>query len=1139
MDATAWPLRDPPALPAGSDCDMSEGEGAVEVDDEVVLASGTLARVPSIQQPQHLSTPPTTPSLETRLAQLLQSVDVVVEIESGSDIVAGLRAQRPQATSEQAALAALGASDEWALSAGRLRYAARCWAAMVARDSVTVAGERVALVARIAGMESPAALARWLAARGLRLRQDGCVWRVEGDASEPLDGVAAMAAAVPQVVAALPAAEDGEAEADIAAEVEAAAMDVDRLPARASRRARRVTNYDEQALADAAAAGAGADEAPAKRARRSAPSAAPESRPESAARAARGDVSSSAGMRLALERAGAAVCVAGDRAPGLAQLLAPDMPPLLVPRSAALPAHVVARRAASSESQPLADSLADDFPLPVVLARWQARQQQRYAAYVAEGLCRSVSVQAAARNATCQRFRSSLPSCKHCVSRQADQPCLFRDVAMVCTLAVTRFDGAVAERVLAAPILAEPPAAAYDGFYDVAQHQARSQRRLLRAAAGAADGPAWQAAYCALAVAPLLAPLLARAVELLEPTVHVRGAEYTALPGVGCSSAPCVRRPLADGSRELCDACAGEVFGVYFLCSLCARELCAGCFARLDDAPVRARRASAKSPPRLLLCRTVARAGARVRLAHRRDQFVRVSRLAPASVARALGCARAGLEAARLLGPLDCLGRVAPADAAQFAARVGALQARARARHAYAAWEAAPVCVEAGELTLGEFSRLWRAGTVVVVRGLLARLDAGVWQPAWWARHRGHEPVTILDCARGAAAIPAAPDRQPWTIADFFRWFDQDVDSDDDAAAAEPSRARELRRHVRSGILKLKDYPPTEDFAAKLPKHFARFMRALPFPEYTHRAGALNLASRLPQACLPPDLGPKMYCAYGSSDAQGGYGTTNLHCDMADAVNLMCYAAGNRPDQPAAVWDLFPAECMPALREYMKAEMPPPPPPPPSSSAPATRPEDPVHDQGTYVTAEHRAAFCARNPGTRIFRVYQNPGDAVFVPAGFAHQVCNYANAVKVAVDFVSPERVHHCDRLASEFRALSSNHPRGRDKLQLDNMMFWTLAADPDSGIVPPGELGGGGDGGDGGGSDGGDSADGSDGNSNSAKDKGSSAGSRARAERRDRRESRQATAATPKQPRRYVRKGGSKSPDDAPSSPDRAVGH
>lgn len=43
-------------------------------------------------------------------------------------------------------------------------------------------------------------------------------------------------------------------------------------------------------------------------------------------------------------------------------------------------------------------------------------------------------------------------------------------------------------------------------------------------------------------------------------------------------------------------------------------------------------------------------------------------------------------------------------------------------------------------------------------------------------------------------------------------------------------------------------------------------MANIPLPEYTRRDGKLNLASRLPNYFVRPDLGPKMYNAYGKEE---------------------------------------------------------------------------------------------------------------------------------------------------------------------------------------------------------------------------------------------------------------------------------
>ncbi len=73
-----------------------------------------------------------------------------------------------------------------------------------------------------------------------------------------------------------------------------------------------------------------------------------------------------------------------------------------------------------------------------------------------------------------------------------------------------------------------------------------------------------------------------------------------------------------------------------------------------------------------------------------------------------------------------------------------------------------------------------------------------------------------------------------------------------------------------------------------MPSRFKDLMQGLPLPEYTHRTGVYNLTSRLPEFFVKPDLGPKMYNAYGSA-LYPSTGSTNLHLDVSDAVNVMLY----------------------------------------------------------------------------------------------------------------------------------------------------------------------------------------------------------------------------------------------------------
>ena len=73
-----------------------------------------------------------------------------------------------------------------------------------------------------------------------------------------------------------------------------------------------------------------------------------------------------------------------------------------------------------------------------------------------------------------------------------------------------------------------------------------------------------------------------------------------------------------------------------------------------------------------------------------------------------------------------------------------------------------------------------------------------------------------------------------------------------------------------------------------MPKRFYDLLNGFPMKEYTKREGHLNMVGYLPDHYLKPELGPKMYIAYGSA-LYSGKASTNLHIDMSDAVNCLVY----------------------------------------------------------------------------------------------------------------------------------------------------------------------------------------------------------------------------------------------------------
>jgi len=162
----------------------------------------------------------------------------------------------------------------------------------------------------------------------------------------------------------------------------------------------------------------------------------------------------------------------------------------------------------------------------------------------------------------------------------------------------------------------------------------------------------------------------------------------------------------------------------------------------------------------------------------------------------------------------------------------------------------------------------WRRGAPVIVSGCHNRLDPSLWHPNSFLAQFGKLSTDLVDCGSGTVLCQ-------YSMREFWLGFE-----------CIGSRLRD--RYGCTRILKLKDWPPGDDFADLLPQRFADVMKSLPFPEYTHRCGSLNLVSCLPEHFVRPDLGPKMYVAYGSA-LNPDVGSTNLHLDISDAVNIMTY----------------------------------------------------------------------------------------------------------------------------------------------------------------------------------------------------------------------------------------------------------
>lgn len=344
----------------------------------------------------------------------------------------------------------------------------------------------------------------------------------------------------------------------------------------------------------------------------------------------------------------------------------------------------------------------------------------------------------------------------------------------------------------------------------------------------------------------------------------------------------------------------------------------------------------------------------------------------------------------------------------------------------------------AGNLKM--FQERWSLHEPVVVSNV--NLDVNLWRPESFSNDFGDDTIDLLNCVTGALASNQSMKRF-W---DGFDCFNKRIKDDNGVPM----------------LLKLKDWPPDDDFAKTMPKRFEDLMKSLPLTDYTKRNGAFNLACRLPECFLKPDLGPKMYAAYGSA-LHPTNGTTNLHLDISDAVNVMVYVSmpkdeGNRDsfkeayeiikntvcdesienrilkngELPGALWHIYAPNDACRIRDFLEKVT--------IERGEMLEPNhDAIHDQKWYLDNELRKRL-HNEFQVEGYQIVQFLGDAIFIPAGAPHQVLNLHNCIKVAEDFVSPENLSECMRLTSEIRLLSDTHENHEDKLQAKSILYHSV---------------------------------------------------------------------------------------------------
>ncbi|EPZ32291.1 JmjC domain-containing protein [Rozella allomycis CSF55] len=279
---------------------------------------------------------------------------------------------------------------------------------------------------------------------------------------------------------------------------------------------------------------------------------------------------------------------------------------------------------------------------------------------------------------------------------------------------------------------------------------------------------------------------------------------------------------------------------------------------------------------------------------------------------------------------------------------------------------------------LQDFQKYWKKHFVIIIKKL--NFDAHLFSPERICSLYGDQTVRVL------GPNLKAPGPKNMTFNEFFQDFSQ-------------TRTK--------AAMKISDWPLTDSFKQL-------FYEMMPLKEYIFDDGAYNLMKYLPESYLVPDLGPKMYAAYSCKRNKG---TTALHVDVTDAVNVLLHAENGG----SATWHIFHSAHSETISRFL---------------SPSKRVSHPIHEQLYYLHEADLESLYVKH-GIIPLTIVQEVGDAVFIPAGFPHQVRNNDNCVKLAMDFVSPENVEQSLRLAEEFRHLSDTNMRKEDILGLKNLLY------------------------------------------------------------------------------------------------------
>ncbi|KRX85202.1 Lysine-specific demethylase 3A [Trichinella sp. T6] len=344
------------------------------------------------------------------------------------------------------------------------------------------------------------------------------------------------------------------------------------------------------------------------------------------------------------------------------------------------------------------------------------------------------------------------------------------------------------------------------------------------------------------------------------------------------------------------------------------------------------------------------------------------------------------------------------------------------------------------EENIAHFRKHWRQALPIVVQNV--KTTSQFWRPSYLRRQQGNTTAIqykITDCSTEEVLTGVS-------YSTFWDGFE-----DRKKRIRNPNDCNTTRK------LKLQNWPRKGRFAQLLPSTHADFYSATPMSNYVdHKNAAFNLVLALPDHLVKPDLDLRLCIGYEMFPCMD-IATTKLHSDINDSLNILTWTsipknmskqrmhdsilhhlaqegldeqtmnmARERIKDVGALWTVYKPSDSEKIRRYINS----------FSKHPLVY-YDPIHDGTCYLNATARADLVKR--GVQPIMFLQMRNEAVFIPAGAAHQVLNLQCCVTATLEFISPEGINRSLKMLSELQTLTFEHINRGDQLQIRNIIYYS----------------------------------------------------------------------------------------------------